>query len=187
MFSNFLADYSQLFRGLSFTEPTWDLFLLVFFVVGSLLYGFSLGRDRIIMIMVSIYMALVAVSRLPFDPNSAGEISLQSGFVVKFSTFVGLFIILFFLLTRSALHRAMSGSDGGGKWWQVLMLSFAQIGLVLSVVLSFLPPIATQKFASITRIIFVSRVGQFVWVMLPIVALLLIGYANTRRRSSDDI
>jgi len=35
-----------------------DLFIILFFVIAAFLYGFSLGRDRIVAILVSIYMGL---------------------------------------------------------------------------------------------------------------------------------
>ena len=38
---------------LNFASPTWDLFIILFFVVVSLLYGMSLGRDRILAIIVA--------------------------------------------------------------------------------------------------------------------------------------
>ena len=36
------------FGQLDFATPTWDVFLLMFFAIGSLLYGLTLGRDRIV-------------------------------------------------------------------------------------------------------------------------------------------
>ena len=52
-------------KNVDLKNPSWDLFIALFFVIGALLYGFSLGRDRIIVIMVSIFMALAVVDAMP--------------------------------------------------------------------------------------------------------------------------
>lgn len=178
-----LTDFSA---RLSFANPTWDLFVLVFFVVGALVYGFSLGRDRIIMIMVALYMALVAVTNLPFVPQFGARIALDNGFAIRVGTFVGLFVILFFMLTRSALNHALSGNGALGTWWHVLFLSFVQVGMLISVVMSFLPLFWLGKLAPLTRTVFVSPWGKFLWVLMPIFGLLLIGISNERNARRYD-
>lgn len=179
MFGTFVAQFKDFLHTISWSHPSWDLFVVVFFVVGALVYGFSLGRDRIIMIMVAVYMSLVAVTHLPFAPQIGAQISLSNGFVVRLSTFIGLFAILFFMLTRSALNHALSGG-ALGSWWHVLILSFVQVGMLISVVMGFLPSAILEKLTPFIRTVFVSPWGSFVWVVLPIVGLLLVGLSNER-------
>lgn len=186
MFGVFFQQFKDFSQRLSFANPTWDLFVLVFFVVAALIYGFSLGRDRIIMIMVALYMALVAVTNLPVIPQFGARIALDNGFAIRVGTFVGLFVILFFMLTRSALSHALSGNGALGPWWHVLFLSFVQVGMLISVVMSFLPVGWLEKLAPFTRTIFVSPWGKFLWVLMPIFGLLLIGLYNERNASRYD-
>src|SRR3989338_753512 len=109
MLSNLGIQFSEFTQRVSWSNPTWDLFIVVFLLVGTLIYGFSMGRDRIIMIMVAVYMALVAVTNLPYVPQFGAIVSLSNGFILKIGTFLGLFAILFFMLTRSALNHAIGG------------------------------------------------------------------------------
>lgn len=132
------------------------------------------------MIMVAIYMALVAVTYLPIVPHIAGDVLLTNGFVIKISTFLGLFAILFFMLTRSALSHAMVGDGALGRWWQIILLSFLQMGMLISVVMSFLPEQWLSHLATLTRLIFISNWGKFVWVVLPIFGLMIVGVSNER-------
>ncbi len=60
-------EQAQPLAQLDWNNPSWDLFLVLFFLVGALLYGLSLGKDRIIAIMVSIYMAVAIIQVLPQD------------------------------------------------------------------------------------------------------------------------
>ncbi len=175
-----ISDYTQ---AISWSHPTWDLFILVFLLIGTLLYGFSLGRDRIIMIMIALYMALVAVMRMPFIPTGV-SLAFGQAFAVKVGAFVGLFVILFFLLTRSALNHAIQTDGMLGKWWHIILLSFLQVGMLISVIMSFLPEQWTAKLATLTQIIFVSAWGKFTWVVLPILGLLVVGLSMDRKRGS---
>ena len=45
--------------NINWAAPSWDLFIILFFIVAAFLYGLSLGRNRVIVILVSIYMIAV--------------------------------------------------------------------------------------------------------------------------------
>lgn len=186
MFEQLGPQFSEFVSRVSWSNPTWDLFIVVFLLVGALIYGFSMGRDRIIMIMVAVYMALVAVTNLPYVPQFGAALSLSNGFIMKISTFLGLFAILFFMLTRSALNHAIGGSGAIGRWWHVLILSFLQVGMLISVVMSFLPSEWLTGLAQLTRTVFVGPWGKFAWSLAPILGLLIIGLSIERQRGARD-
>jgi hypothetical protein len=166
-------DLVSVAKQLNLSHPTWDLFILLFFLVAVFLYGFSLGRDRIIVILVSIYMALAVVRSLPYLDQFRAEVNVGKVFAFQLTTFLGLFVVLFFVLSRSALLRSL-GVGEYGSIVQVMLFSFLQVGLLTSVTLSFLPASALGHFAPLTRLIFVSDIGKFAWVILPVVSLGLI-------------
>jgi len=159
--------------GINWAQPSWDLFIILFFVIAAFLYGLSLGRDRIIVIMVSIYMGLAIVNTAPFLTNTT--ITLPTPGAVKITVFLGVFLALFFFLSRSALLRTIAGSDDKGKWWQVLVYSVLHVGLLVSVTLNYLNPEAIAKLAPLTRNIFASTNARFAWIIAPIVAMILFG------------
>ncbi len=161
----------QTLNSLNMGNPTWDLFLVGFFVVGSLLYGLSLGKDRIIAIMVSIYMALAVVAALP---EFVLNIKVNDSYTVQITAFLSVFIILFFLLSRQAVLNALAPT-GTGKWWQTLIFSVLHVGLLVSVTLSFMPGSILGKFSPLTQYIFTNDWTNFGWIAAPIVAMILIG------------
>ncbi|MBI2416287.1 MAG: hypothetical protein HYV33_06570 [Candidatus Kerfeldbacteria bacterium] len=161
----------QAFNQVNIGNPTWDLFLVGFFVVGALLYGLSLGKDRIIAIMVSIYMALAVVAALP---EFVLNIKVNDSYTVQITAFFSVFVVLFFLLSRQAVLNALS-PDGHGKWWQVLLFSVLHVGLLVSVTMSFLPPNLLAKFSPLSQMIFTQEWTKFSWIMAPIIAMMLVG------------
>jgi cytochrome c oxidase subunit IV len=165
----------QQFMSINWAAPTWDLFIVIFFIVTVFLYGMSLGRDRIIVILVSIYMSMAVVSNAPYiggaSPNA--DVNFGNIFAFKVSAFLGLFILLFFLLSRSALTKTF-GSMAAGKWWQIFAFSVFHVGLLVSITLSFLPSEALAHLTPVTRQLFATEIAQFIWVVSPIAGMVLL-------------
>ena len=169
-------DVTAIFHQLSqinLSEPTWDIFILLFFVVGSLIYGLSLGRERVIMLIVAVYMALAVVNTAPYLKTFTANVSLGRAFAFQITTFVGVFLVLFFFVSRSALSHSFRLGDHG-RWWQVLTFSALHMGLLTSIILSYLPVTALAHLSATTRQIFTGDAGKFAWVVLPIVAMLFL-------------
>ncbi len=159
--------------SLNWTQPSWDLFIVLFFVVAAFLYGLSLGRDRIITILVSIYMALAITSNAPYLTSFTATISINNGSIFKVSVFLGMFVILFFLLSRSALIHTIA-SDAPGKWWHAIVFSFFHVGLMLSITLGYLPKDIVNYISEGMRNLFISEQAKFFWLVTPVVMMALV-------------
>lgn len=173
---------------INFASPTWDLFIILFFLLFSLLYGFSLGRDRIIILIVAIYMALAVVNSAPWIRDLEGtlvQVALGKYFAFRVTLFLGVFLITFFFLSRSALMGTIGGGDGHGSIFQVVLFSILHVGLLISVTLSFLPPRVVEQFAPATRGLFLSEIGRFAWIVLPILAMVITRKSRTQRRDTQ--
>lgn len=167
--------------NINWAAPSWDLFIALFFVASALIYGFSLGRDRIIVILVSLYMALAVVNSAPFIHNLNTQINISTSlFAFQVSTFLGVFLALFFFLSRSALLRSLGTASGAGPWWQVLLFSILHSGLLVSIVLSFMPTEMLNILAEPTREIFTSEFGRFIWITMPIIAMMGLNSENAK-------
>lgn len=165
----------QAVNNVNWLQPTWDLFIILFFVVASLIYGISLGRDRIIVILVSIYMSLAIVNQIPFLSDFNAGISVNDTFALRVSVFLGIFILLFFFLSHSALMKAFGHNGNQGKLWQVMIFSFLHVGLLISVTLSFFPTDLANVLSPMTQGLFMSDIAQAVWVTLPVIAMAVFG------------
>jgi hypothetical protein len=162
--SNFVTSASDALNKINWATPSWDIFIVILFVITVFLYGISLGRDRIIVIMMSIYMALAVVSNAPFINH------MQGAFALKAAAFIGIFLALFFLVSRTSLNKIF-GNLAAGKLWQVMLFSILHVGLLVSITFSFLPPESTNGLYPITRTIFASDMSRFAWIVAPILAM----------------
>jgi len=156
------------------------LIILLFFVISVLIYSFTLGRDRIVAILISTYLALAVTTNLPFMVELTELINRGGTFTFKISSFLIVFILLFFLLSRGSLIRGLSNFSG--HWWQTILFSLLQVGLLTTIILSFLPDSTLVYFSDFTRIIFLSDLGRFCWIVLPILALAFF-HTKPRRRA----
>lgn len=158
---------------IDFATPSWDVFLLLFFLAGALLYGLTLGRDRIVVIMVSIYMGLAIVTNAPYIKQLSADIAVNN-FAFRVSTFLGLFVLMFFFLSKNALIRSLDFGTGG-RLFQTALFSVLHVGLLLSVALSFLPDAALANFSPQVRGLFVSDPAKFAWLVTPVAAMMIFG------------
>ncbi|MDD5342194.1 MAG: hypothetical protein PHI73_02570 [Patescibacteria group bacterium] len=165
---------STFIANIDWSKPTWDLFIVLFFIIASFLYGLSLGRDRILVILVSIYMSLAVVNTAPYISNFSTEVGINQFFVIRISMFLGVFIVLFLLLSRSALLQTIASSDKKGGFFQIMIFSILHVGLLISITLSFLPDSSLNSLSPLTKTIFASEVGRFVWIVAPIVLMILL-------------
>ena len=158
--------------NINWAVPTWDMFIVLFFFVAAFLYGFSLGRDRVIVVLVSLYMSLAVVNYAPFIKNLNPEINIATSlFAFKISAFLGIFLALFFFLSRSAILHSLARNSPPGQWWQVLLFSVLHTGLLVSIILSFLPADIINHLSPATQYVFTSEFGRFLWITLPILAM----------------
>ncbi|MFA5106862.1 MAG: hypothetical protein WC497_00880 [Patescibacteria group bacterium] len=176
---------SSFIANIDWSKPSWDLFIILFFVVAVFLYGLSLGRDRIVVILVSIYMALAVVTTAPYIGNFSTEVGVNQFFVVRISMFLGVFILLFLLLSRSALLQTIAAADKKGGFFQIMVFSILHVGLLISITLSFLPPDSINGLSPLTRTIFASEVGRFIWIVAPIVLMILLKSEKDKKFKYD--
>jgi len=163
--------------NINWAAPTWDLFIILFFVAAALIYGMSLGRDRLVVILVSIYMSLAVVHYAPLvGVLQRGGLSVDDDFFAfRIGVFLAAFIVLFFAVSRSALMNTIARrGESTGSFWQVILFSILQVGLLISIVLSFLPKEAVSHLASLTKQIFVDELAQFLWIIVPIVMMAIL-------------
>ena len=161
----------ELFSQFNPANPTWDLFVILFFVVATFLYGITLGRARVVVQIVSSYMTMALLAAAPFLSQVQNKTPLSHA-VFYLISFLVVFSLLCALLSKSAFHRHLA--EGKGSWGDVLVLSVVQIGLLTSIALSSLSAQTIGMFSPITRTIFTGQPASFVWVVLPILALVVI-------------
>ncbi len=155
----------------------WDVFIILLFIIGVLVYGFFLGRNRMIILLLGSYFSWAITQVLPWERLSSltwlgvGETPSSS---LKMLIFLGLILVFYFLIPRSILSSTLRiRKRGEATWLQLFLLSVVQIGLIISVLVSFLPGDIVNTLVPVVKKIFIGGDAQFVWITLPILAVVL--------------
>ncbi len=162
-----LASVVSLVHTVDWTKPSWDLLVLAFFVVVSVLVAVKSNRG-IVVTLASTYMALAIVNYLPFL-GQFSNINVGGVFVFKVAAFLAAFFLLSFLMGKSALA---GGKKKGGRV-QVFVFSFLHVGLLMAAVFSFLPVSVTENLSPLTKTLFVNNIAFFVWIVVPILFMII--------------
>ncbi len=170
-----MPDFQFLIKTFNWHTPSWDLFILLFWVVASVLFAFAAGRGRMLLILVCTYMAQLLVIEAPFLSNFAGEkLNIASSTIPQLAAFVILFLIFFIFLGRYAFRSTADGR-------QILALPFTliftvlQVGLLINIIISYLPEHVQNSFSPLIQFLFLHPNAGFIWLLAPIVFLIVIG------------
>lgn len=143
-----------------------DMSLLFLFIGMSLAFGFIFGRWKLINILINVYIALAFVGVIPLE-------MLTVSLYAKAGAFIILLIVLTAIDKRLFdLHISNVGSD---FFWRLFVMSILVTGMVVSVILSFLPQKVALGYISASAYgYFASPVALTFWMIVPLLSLLFI-------------
>ncbi len=164
-------DILSVINSVNWTTPSWDLFVVIFFVMAIFLYGFTLGKDRIIVIMLSTYITLALIKGMPASASDfLASIKIGNSPIGESGIFLGVVVILFFLLSRSITASIFEGGNRG-SWGEIIILGFLQVGLLMSVLISFLPSEIIGGLSPFIKSVFADDTARSIWLIAPILAV----------------
>ncbi|MDB4939663.1 MAG: hypothetical protein JWO40_88 [Candidatus Doudnabacteria bacterium] len=166
--------YANLLHTVNFHNPSWDAFIFFAWIIVSIIYSFSAGRGRIISILVSVYMSELLVIQAPFLSAAVGSKLGAAVYLARLVTFLILFAFLFLILSKFVFRTSVE-SRGFSSWFFSLVFAFLQVGFLISVIFTFLPPEIKDTFAPLVKFVFINNTSVFVWLLLPIVFLVIVG------------
>lgn len=149
------------------SNPTWDTFLVLFFIVGTLIYSFFASRERLSVVLLSTYSTIAILSATPLLRDYMAALPVAEGIPYRIGIFLFLFILLFVLFSS---HMSLR-SEMAQSWFHGVVLSFLQIGLLLSALLSLIP--ADVFSTQFVRSFFTDDLPRSVWMLAPIVVMAL--------------
>ena len=164
--------FSQTMMIGTLAVPSAVIFLLVLAGVG-LLYGFVAGRDRIVHVILSLYVALAIVTNAPLLSYVYRLFQSVPSITTRLLCFLGMFLVVFFLLWRSHILRGMARERG--RLWEAGLFSLLQMGLVMTIVLLLVPRETVEPLPGLLKNLFVSDLGRSFWLIGPLFALVFTG------------
>lgn len=170
-----LANFSSLssfsFSGFSGVGPGW-----LFGVFGALalsLFSLSIGRTKVVISLLSIYIAFAFERLFPYIDNlgslSAGKIEIHW---FQIGLFVIAYLIAFLIFNLSFIRKRVSSQDY--SLFGILVLSIAQFGFLASIVLNMLPKEIALQWSFGFHNYFVTSTALFFWALTPLPILAFI-------------
>ncbi len=167
--------FQDLVQAFNWYTPSWDLFIILGWLVASVMYAFAAGRGRILTVLMSIFMAKLLVVEAPFlSTEVAGRLNVATLSLQQLATFGILFIIFFVFLGRFVFKTSADGKQVSGLLFS-LMFAVLQVGLLVSTILTMLPLHVRESFSVLIQTAFISDTAAFVWLLLPVVFLIVLG------------
>ncbi len=167
--------------------PTWDLFIILFFLI-SVAYGFLLGKNRIIMTILTTYIMLAVASEIG-DALVSANFILKSGdstFILKTSVFlIALFILAILFSTRGAITKFLSGADESGSMGNIfftIIYSLLSAGLIVTSIIFFMTPEGRSDFIVQSKWAETMMDLRVWWLLLP---LMVIVFEGLRRKNNE--
>lgn len=169
-----VSDANNIIQGFNWSQPSWDLFIFLIWGALALFYGLSAGRGRIISLLMSLYIAKLLVLEAPWLGNALNQklpSSLAS--LQQLISFLLIFAVLFILLSRYAFRTSADGRHFGSIVYSVIF-AVLQVGLLINTILSYLA-VSGKSFSPLVSIIFLSTGASFIWLLVPLVFLIILG------------
>lgn len=164
---------------------TWDWLIILVFLGVALVYGLSMGRNRLVVVMLGVYFSFLLTRAIPWKQLTFLGFKDAPESTVQIFIFLALVLGFYFLIPHSSLRQAMRlGGRGAAAWWQVMILSILQIGLILAMVIAFLPVKVTAGLSPLAQLVLVGPWAQYLWTLLPIAAIMFL--RNRRQQYGDE-
>lgn len=168
------------------TVPTWDLFLTLFFIIG-VAYGFILQRDKTIITLISVYVALVVTQVLagPVQEFFAGEKTLFGQFFINanVSPFTIQMVLFAGIIALVSAKSGLAGRESGGLMSPIEVFGYSALNtaLIISSIFFFMPEAMRAGFDETSKIAHFLIQFHTWWIILPVALLIFTGF----RRGSD--
>jgi len=143
-----------------------DLSLFLVLVAISLMFGMFVGRFRLANILINIYIALAILTVIPKD-----FLSLYA------NSDLLIFLLLLTVLTIAGdnLFDIHISSSGSGFFWRLVVMSFLEVGLIFSIIISMIPSSKLLEYVSQNMYqYFASPSAKVFWMAAPLVFLFFI-------------
>lgn len=160
--------------GVNFNITSWELIILLFLIAGGFLLGLALGKNRIFLMLLGSYVSSALLSIVPLTKLFPEFFGREENFVVLIVVYLVLIGIVYFLFSRS-IFKSKRGSRA---IFQTFFYGLFLVGIVLSMVFSFLPKDLISQFSSLILKIFNTSLARTSWFVVP---LIFIGIFRNKR------
>lgn len=150
-------------------EISRDILVLVGLGLVATIYGLTMGRDRSIVPLLSLYVAYIFAQHLPLVPRLNHWLTLPPSPTLSVLWFGVLFCLGIVIFQRSP-HIQAPGREPG-TWWEAILLGVLQTGLAVCFIAALLPANTVSEWTPRLRAIFLEEWGKTFWMLAPLLLL----------------
>jgi len=161
---------NQIFQNLGLAKSATELATLILVILAaSWLFWLFIGRFRLHNFLINTYISFALVQIVPKDMMLFSKYSSLILFFV--------FIALLTLANRYLFDIHQYGS--GLAIWQVFVMSFLEIMLLISIIFSFLSAKESLQYISVNYLIyFTDPWWRVLWMVMPLLFLVVVKKRN---------
>ncbi len=160
---------------------SWDIFLMIGFIA-VVAYGFLMQRDKAVVTMISIYVAIVATALLvgPVQEFFTGEKALLNQVFIRSSANVYTIQLVIFiaLVALISMKSGLAGDNRNGSIFEILGFSVINAALLTSSILFFMDPAKREVIVQTSKLAKLL-VTYHTWIMVvPVFFLIFTGWSK---------
>ena len=152
-----------------FSNPAPYFLALLFLFLIVFIYGISAGRGRMILMLLSLYAAIVLSALFPYRLYLSQNIKAGQPYFIELGLFLVSFFVVLLLILNSPLRSLAVRSRS--PIFQILILSVLILGILVSHLTGLLPAEITVKLDHPVFTYFKSTAAQFWWALAGMVFL----------------
>ena len=155
--------------------------LFPFFLV--FLIGFTVGKSRAVVSLLSLYIAVVLMDVFPFKDELREALGAAEPGWVYGGLLLAFFIIVFIILHHSFLQRRLDTSEAPVP--AIVAVTLVEVGFLMSMAFAVGIFTSTMPLYDQLHYFFGTKIAQFVWAVLPLVGLMFL--RREKRGSSRSV
>lgn len=156
----------KIFFGLGLSGSIAELLTLALIILAAtVVFWLVVGRFRLHNVLINIYISFALVQAVPAEIIGTNKNLPMLIFLIL--------VVLFTLIGKYIFDIHISGS--GLAYWQIFMMSFLEVGLIFSILVSFVgDKELLAYFSKDVLFYFSSPWAKFLWLSLPLAFLIFI-------------
>lgn len=172
----YITDFSKTAQkytsDLSLSGFGYGWLIIFFFIFVIIITALSLGRTRIIMALLSLYIAsffqsnfiwIDQLKKIEFFQN-------KPDFWLDIGIFLISYIIAFGILNASVIKSRLSTTEASLA--SIMAVSIFEIGFLASIILNYFPPESLERVPQNIKLLFATKTALFSWAALSVFLLM---------------
>ena len=156
------------------------LIVVAFFIFSFFIIGMALGRSKIMISIVSLYIAYFLENTFPYQKEVSSYFSNYDPYLIRIVLFLIFYILILLFLNKSVLRSRFSVMET--PFFTILFISLIKAGLMISILLTYVPTDVVRSYSSLLLDYFGTSNARFLWAVLPIISFIFV-----RRRSPEKV